>query len=310
MTIKPAKALRMGLLLSTGALFITLVGAPATAGFAQNQDTSALLSRLNALENQVQTLSRSVYRGGPAPAPLAMPDSGGGSMAGYEDRLSELEQRQRELTGKVEQMTYELQQMKERLGQGGGGAAADSYVRNSGGDAYPSSMTREERTASYGGNSASDYIYGRRNEGGEAAGGEKPLGQYRVASGSPDALYEEAFTDIREARYDAASAKFQQFMSKYPNHALAANAQYWLAETYYVRADYKQAAKMFAQGYQDYPKGSKAPANLLKLGLSLSRLGKKDDACLTFQQLKKEFPGGQTPEIRAAADEMKQLGCG
>ena len=91
---------------------------------------------------------------------------------------------------------------------------------------------------------------------------------------------------------------------------LAPNAQYWLSETYYVRGDYKESAKMFAQGYQDYPQSPKASDSLLKLGLSLEKLGKKEDACLSFQQLKKEFPGDNVPASRRASQEIKQLGCG
>ena len=103
--------------------------------------------------------------------------------------------------------------------------------------------------------------------------------------------------------------KFTDFMGKYSTHPLAANAQYWLAETYYVRGDYRQAAKMFAQGYQDYPQGPKSADCLLKLGLSLAKLGRKDDACLSLQQLQKEFPGEANPAKRRGQQEMQQLGC-
>ena len=122
-------------------------------------------------------------------------------------------------------------------------------------------------------------------------------------------LYDSAFADIRESKYEAAEGKFSRFMSMYPSHNLAPNAQYWLAETYYVRGEYAQAARMFAQGYQDYPKGPKAGDSLLKLGLSLAQLGKKEDACLSYQQLKKEFGGVKNTVTSRADQEIKRLGC-
>ena len=71
------KAGKTGPLLIAGALLLFSV-APARAGFGQNADTSQMMSRINQLETQVQTLSRSVYRGGGQPieaAPMA-DDSG------------------------------------------------------------------------------------------------------------------------------------------------------------------------------------------------------------------------------------------
>jgi tol-pal system protein YbgF len=301
MSKKPAIAFRTGLLLTTGALFVALMGTPATAAFSQNQDNSQLMSRLDQLENQVQTLSRSVYKGGPMPE-MQPTGTDGGSASAYEDRISQLEQQNRQLTGKIEQLSYDIQQLKERLDR----QQSDNYT----------AASPANRTASY--PYAQPQIQVQQvqpvDQSGMAPSDRAPpphtLGQLASrGAGSADALYEDAFSDISGQKYDSAAEKFQQFMTEYPTHPLASNAQYWLAETFFARGDFKQSAKLFAQGYQDYPQGTKAAASLLKLGMSLSRLGKKDDACLSFAQLKKEFPGGQTPEIRKADEEMKTLGC-
>jgi len=315
------KANKTGLLLTAGALLLFSV-APARAGFAQNMDTSQLMARINQLETQVQTLSRSVYKGGGAPvsAPAFDDMSGNGSggdtsaagIAGYDARMSAIEDQQRKLTGQVEQMTYDIQQMKDKLTkaladndmrfqqlEGGKGAGASS---SSSGSSYNSSSNGDDMSGSYDANASA-------NASGPGKG--KVLGTL-TTSGKPassQAMYDDAFNDIRDAKYDSAATKFQAFMTQYPKDPLAANAQYWLAETFYVRQDYKQSAKLFAQDYQQFPQGAKAPAALLKLGLSLGKLGKKDDACLSYAQLKKEFPGDQTPEIKRATSEMKQLGC-
>ena len=99
-------------------------------------------------------------------------------------------------------------------------------------------------------------------------------------------------------------------MQMFPNDDRAGNAQYWLGETFYVRGNYAEAAKVFAQGYQKYPKSTKAPDNLLKLGLALSQTGKKQDACVTLMQLGKQFPSAAAVIKQRADDEMKKLNCG
>ena len=59
--------------------------------------------------------------------------------------------------------------------------------------------------------------------------------------------------------------------------------------TYYVRAAYVQAAEVFLEGYRSDPKGTKAPDSLLKLGMSLSGLDKKREACAAFNKLIKDY---------------------
>lgn len=304
---------KKGLLLQAGALFLALMTAPASAGFAQgSSEASQLIGRINQLENQIQTLSRTVYRGKTPPAmvesaPLSGTSGGGGAYADLDARLTQLEQQQRDMTGQLERLNYDVQDLKTRVEK----TLSDNEMRfqqmERGGSqtqVQPSYTPPVSNTAS------TPVLQGDlyADDTSSVSGGS--LGTLGGSSGNPaDVLYESAFADIRESKYDSAEKKFTQFMSKYASHPLAANAQYWLAETFYVRGDYRKSAKMFAQGYQDYPQGPKAPDSLLKLGLSLSKLGKKDDACLSFLQLKKEFPGDASPVIRRAEQEMKQIGC-
>ena len=49
--------------------------------------------------------------------------------------------------------------------------------------------------------------------------------------------------------------------------------------------------------------------NLLKLGLSLLKLDRREDACVAFAQLLSEFPNGTQNLIRRASTESKRLGC-
>ncbi len=246
---------------------------------AQSPDQRQMQQRLNQLENQVQTLSRSVFRGEKPPAGFnTAPPAGSGAIAAFEQRLSDVEARQRELTGQIEKALFDLRQLQDRLLAMSTVQPAQEPVLK------PDAATRVIETP----------VAAPPNT---------------LARGTPADLYDSAFADVRAARYAPAQAKFEDFMTRYPTHPLAGNAQYWLAETFYVRERYADAAKFFAQGYQNYPKGAKAADSLMKLGLSLAKLNKKEDACLTFAQLAKEFPGARTPATKRGAEESKNLGC-
>ena len=90
---------------------------------------------------------------------------------------------------------------------------------------------------------------------------------------------------------------------------MAGNAQYWLGETYYVRAKYLEAATAFAEGYKRYPKSAKAADGLLKLGMSLARANQKQNACVALAQLDQAFPAPGAAIKAHAEAEKKRLGC-
>ncbi len=131
-----------------------------------------------------------------------------------------------------------------------------------------------------------------------------------AASGdmSPEASYEAAYAALKNRRYDESERRFKDFLGKNPAHPLAANATYWMGETYYVRGQFDQASRVFAEAYQKYPQSPKAADALLKLGLSLNGMGKKNEACLTYAQFRKQFPA-VGPVASRAAQEAKKIGC-
>ena len=98
-------------------------------------------------------------------------------------------------------------------------------------------------------------------------------------------------------------------MQRYPNDPLAVNAQYWLGETYYVRGDFNNAAAAFAEGYKRFPQSGKGADNLLKLGMSLGKLGQKDQACASLGQIGRDFPNASPKTKEMATNERRSLGC-
>jgi tol-pal system protein YbgF len=114
-------------------------------------------------------------------------------------------------------------------------------------------------------------------------------------------LNEKGHGALTQNDYAGAEVAFRQLIESYPKDPLAADAQYWIGESFYRRGQYKAAADAFLSGYKKYKSGDKAPETLLKLGMSLAALGQKDAACSTFGELKTKFP--KAPET--VRDEVK-----
>lgn len=121
--------------------------------------------------------------------------------------------------------------------------------------------------------------------------------------------YDQAFAYLQQSNYTDAQTAFSNFLTTYPAHPLAANAQYWLGETYFAQTQYSMAAKTFAKAFQDHPQGQKAPDALLKLAMTLDKMNKKQDACLTLGELSKRFPAGPSSVLRRGQEESARLKC-
>jgi tol-pal system protein YbgF len=125
----------------------------------------------------------------------------------------------------------------------------------------------------------------------------------------PKQLYETAYGYLLQRDYGAAEAAFEDFLQRFPNDPLAGNAQYWLGESLFVRGQYRSAAGAFLKGYQNYGRNAKAPESLLRLAMSLQRLGQKDAACSSFNELASKYPSAP-PHVRTSAQaERQKAGC-
>lgn len=133
--------------------------------------------------------------------------------------------------------------------------------------------------------------------------------QQILPDGTPEEQYKHAFAYLQKQDFASAEQALSAFLERHPKNPLAGNAMYWLGETYYVRKDFANAAKTFATGYTEYSGSSKTADNLLKLGFSLARMDRKEDACVTFDQLKADFPNASANIKRRAEAERQRIGC-
>ena len=126
---------------------------------------------------------------------------------------------------------------------------------------------------------------------------------------TPKKQYEFATSFLKVGDYDTAERAFREFVLSNPTHDLAGNAQYWYAETFRIRQLYTDAASAYLEGYQKYPKGEKAPINLLKLGVSMVQIGEKDQGCKMITGVEKQYPKANQSVIQKAKYESQKFEC-
>ena len=126
---------------------------------------------------------------------------------------------------------------------------------------------------------------------------------------TPNKQYEFATSFLKVGDYSTAERAFREFVIDNPDHDLAGNAQYWYAETFRIRQLYTDAASAYLEGYQKYPKGEKAPINLLKLGISMVQIGEKDQGCKMINGVEKQYPKANQSVIQKAKYESQKFEC-
>jgi tol-pal system protein YbgF len=286
-------------LLATGLL---LPAAP-TPAQAQTQDSN-LMRKVERLQKELNDLQRHVYRGGASSA-------AGGETVGSEVsarmqlQINKMQDQLRSMNGRVEEIQHRIAVLEQRFDR----MADDLEIR----------LQQIEGAVAGGGTAALSGV--------EPGATTPPAGRSRSTPAAPAATfapatpglpdgaspreqYDFAFDLLKKRDYRGAGGALEAFLEKNPDHALAGNAIYWLGETHYVQKEYKAAAKVFLDGYQKYPTGSKAPDNLLKLGMSLAAYGDTDSACKTFKKLLSTYPKAPARITRAAKSEQKKLNCG
>jgi tol-pal system protein YbgF len=305
-------------------VLLLVIAAPAPA---PAQDPS-VLGRLDRLERDLSMLQRQVYHG--YPGGPAMP-AGSADAVNVEIRMERLEAEMRDLTGRVEDAVNQVQQLRRRIEQinsdvavhfgempgpppnggmaasvpGGRPAAATPPATDSGSASPPAAPGTPVPAPIFG----TLHLPGAAPPPEQTAAAPAMPAPGTLPSGPASAQYNYAFGLLKQADYPDAETALREFVRRHPGDALAGNAQYWLGETYYARGKYADAAAAFAEGYKRYPRGAKAPDDLLKLGLSLARANQRQNACLALGQLDHDFPNPGSAIKERAVAEKKRLGC-
>lgn len=116
--------------------------------------------------------------------------------------------------------------------------------------------------------------------------------------------YVEALSYYQNGDFQRAIDAFSRLAVSKPEHKLADNSQYWLAESYYTLRNYRRAIAEFERVF-DFKGEDKWDDAQLKLGLCYLKIGNEERAREEFQKLLDHFP--DTEYYQKAQQYLRQL---
>jgi len=279
-----------------------------------------VLSELQQIKKDLSTLEKAVYS-------QSFKGSSGSQQSGSLEgaltrqlvKITEIEEQMQKLTASHEEVLFSFEQLNERINK----VQKDNELRLSDletGD--PKAVAKKTPPKQFPGTDKPQdlgtMVVQKQTEKEQQTSSINPAAVVRVEESdakeilpnvSPDEQYKFATSLIKVGDYDQAELALREFVKKNPKHELAGNAQYWYAETFYIRQLYHDAAAAYLDGYQKYPQSTKGPQNLLKLGVTLSELGEKDQGCQMLDGITKQYPKATQSVIQKARYEKKKFKC-
>jgi len=201
------------------------------------------------------------------------------------DMLLQLEQLQaelRELRGRVEVQTHEIEALKTRQRD----LLADIDRR----------VGELERRGTAAPGAAGDAT---------RPGADAPAATVTADLAREQQEYDAAFALLKQGRYEHAARQFRAFVAAHPKSPLADNAQYWVGESAYVVRNFKLALDEFGKLLQAHPDSPKAPDALLKIGYAHYELADWGKARETLNQVVARYPN--TAVARSAEQRLARM---
>jgi tol-pal system protein YbgF len=126
---------------------------------------------------------------------------------------------------------------------------------------------------------------------------------------SPKEQFDLGYSSIQRKDYGQAEEALREFLRRYPNDRLTADAHYWLGESLYQRQRYQDAAESYLNVTTKFETAAKAPDALLRLGQSLAALGQKEMACASFGEVDRKYPRASLSVKQGVERELKRVRC-
>ncbi len=130
-----------------------------------------------------------------------------------------------------------------------------------------------------------------------------------LPGGSARDDFDVGLAHLKQGEYETAQKDFEGFLGKYPRDRLAADAVYFLGETFSARGRHREAAEEYLKVATNYAKSQRAPEGLVRLGVSLNALGAKEQACATFGEVARKYPNASAAVKNSADRESKRAKC-
>ena len=146
-------------------------------------------------------------------------------------------------------------------------------------------------------------------------GGDTPLAPVTTAptnTGPQLAVGEQGDFDraraiLDEGRTAEAAEAFRAYTDTYPGGALSSEAHYLRGQAEGRQGNWSNAARAYLDSFSGDPNGQRSPDALYQLGVALERLGQRDEACLTLNEVGVRFPGSAASSDAATA--RAELAC-
>jgi len=299
--------------------------------FADNHNLNEILELI---QKDLKTLEKAVYSGsintGNSDSKKKFDENSEEVLTRHLLKLSEVESQFRELTNKFEEINFKIDKLSNRLSK----VQADNQLRfqdieNSLGsenfDQKLTSVPKKQLEKKLPGSSepqdlgSISYKDTETNETTQKIQSIETTStiltetfkseQNLLPDDTPEKQYKFATSFLKVGDYSTAERAFREFVLTNSEHKLAGNAQYWYAETFRIRQLYTDAASAYLEGYQKYPKGEKAPINLLKLGVSMVQIGEKEQGCKMIEGVEEQYPKANQSVLQKAKYESKKFEC-
>ena len=114
---------------------------------------------------------------------------------------------------------------------------------------------------------------------------------------TPEAIYQQGLDAMKAGEVGKARELFTKFLDQNPKNKLAANAHYWLGETYYSEKNFEQAILEFQEVIKNFPEKDKVPAAMLKQGMAFKEMGDSKSSLYIYKKLTEEFPKSEEAKI-------------
>ena len=122
---------------------------------------------------------------------------------------------------------------------------------------------------------------------------------------TPDALYLKGLDSLKAGEIAAARDQFSKFLEQNPKHELAANAHYWIGETYYSEKNYESAILSYQDVIKNYPGKEKVVAAMLKQAMAFYEINDAKSAKFVFEKLVKCYPNSD--EAKKDKELLKEI---
>jgi tol-pal system protein YbgF len=274
-------------------LIISLLVAGAPPGYAVNKDIWQMMQQLDALQQAVQNLQKTVDTQTAVLKTLIeqASDNVNKIKSNMDDLRDSTQKNLATSNARLDSMTTQIQALSESLDE------AKSRIGKLG-----EQLTQTQNIIQTLGapNQPSGVPPGTAAPG---PGGElKP----QASVPDPDSLYNSGLSFYNGGQYGLAIQAFQDYLRSYGETDRASNAQFYIADSYYIQKNYKNAITEYDKCIERYPQGNKAAAAQLKKGFALIELGEKSAGLRELRSLIDQYPNSREADL--ARQRLKKLG--